>query len=124
MTKRPLNNPHDRFFKENFSRIDVLQSFVKTYLLDHLDLDINLANIHLFQNDSVDTNLFEYLSDLIFCTETLTERNQLYLIFEHKSSPDQDIGIQIDNYVHIIRGNQAKSDSNNDGLFYIIPVII
>ncbi len=124
MSNHPINDPHDKFIKNNLSRIDSARSFIETYLLDRIDLSIDLLNLRLFQNDSVDTNLLEYLSDLIFYTETIPQRRQFYLIIEHKSFPDRNIGMQMDNYIHVIRENHAKSDEYKNDLFYVVPVIL
>lgn len=122
MNQPIINNPHDKFFKEAFSHIELVRSFIKTYLQPRIDFQINLNELHLFQNDSVDSSLKESFSDIVYKTEIIPEKIPVYLMFEHKSYPDSQIGIQIEKYIHMLKENLIKSHSGN--VFYVIPIII
>jgi predicted transposase/invertase (TIGR01784 family) len=122
MDQHFIHNPHDRFFKEAFSHIEVVRSFVETYLQPRIGFRINLDELQLFQNDSVDSSLKEAFSDIIYKTEIIPEKISIFLLFEHKSFPDPQIGMQIGNYMNMLRENMFKSHSGN--ILYIIPIII
>lgn len=117
-----IHNPHDKFFKEAFSHIEVVRSFVKTYLQPRIDFRINLNNLQLFQNDSVDSSLKEAFSDIIYKTETILEKIPVYLLFEHKRTPDPHIDTQMEKYLHMLRENLIRSHSGNS--VYVVPIII
>lgn len=109
MNQPPIHKPHDKFFKEAFSRIEVARSFIESYLLKRLQFQINLDALQLFQNDSVDSTLGEYYSDIIYKSEIIPSKTPIYLLFEHKSFPDPQTGTQIENYIHILRDQLTKS---------------
>ena len=117
-----IHNPHDKFFKEAFSHIDVVRSFVETYLQSRVHFRINLNNFQLYQNDSVDSSLKEAFSDLIYKTETIPEKVPVYLLFEHKRTLDPHADTQIKNYELMLRQNLLRSHSVDSA--YIIPIII
>jgi predicted transposase/invertase (TIGR01784 family) len=120
----PINNPHDKFFKEIFSQLEVIWSFIKTYLEERIGFKLDLYQLQASQNGRVNTLLQEFLSDLVFYTETIPENKPLYLIFEHKSYQDQDISIQIDNYIRTIRDSHIHLKSGKTEIPLILPVII
>jgi predicted transposase/invertase (TIGR01784 family) len=122
MDQHFIHNPHDRFFKEAFSHIEVVRSFVETYLQPRIEFQINLNNLQLYQNDSVDSSLKEAFADLIYKTETVQEKKPVYLLFEHKRTPDPHVDTQIENYEHMLKQNLIRSYSGN--YVYIIPIII
>lgn len=122
MNQPPIYKPHDKFFKEAFSRIEVVRSFIESYLLQRIQFQINLDELQLFQNDSVDSNLKESFSDIIYKTEIIPVKIPIYLLFEHKSYPDPQTGTQLDNYIHMLRENLTKSHSGD--ILYVIPIII
>ncbi|NLL13480.1 MAG: Rpn family recombination-promoting nuclease/putative transposase [Fibrobacter sp.] len=122
MNQPIINNPHDKFFKEAFSHIELVKSFIKTYLQPRINFQINLDELQLFQNDSVDSSLKESFSDIVYKTEIIPEKIPVYLLFEHKSYPDSQIGIQMEKYRHMLIENLIKSHSGN--VFFVIPIII
>lgn len=122
MSQPFINNPHDKFFKETFCHIELVRSFIKTYLQPRINFQINLNKLQLFQNDSVDSSLKESFSDIVYKAEIIPEKIPVYLLFEHKSYPDSQIGIQIEKYIHMLKENLIKSHSGN--VFYVIPIIV
>jgi hypothetical protein len=46
MKKKPLQTPHDRFFKAMFSKTAVVSGFVSTYLFPNtkIEIDFSLSN--------------------------------------------------------------------------------
>jgi len=122
MNQPLIHNPYDKFFKEAFSHIEVVRSFIETYLQSRINFQISLDKLQLFQNDSVDSSLKESFSDIIYKTENTFEKAPVYLLFEHKSFPDPQINIQIENYMHMLSEYSYKIHS--DSILYIIPMII
>jgi len=47
MTNTKLIHPHDKFFKDAFSRIDIMRSFVEHYLLPEDKVELPRKNGHV-----------------------------------------------------------------------------
>ena len=83
-----INNPHDKFFKETFSRIDVIQNFIaETFPLD-LKSKLSLDDLVLSTDSFVDSVLEEHLADLVYKTTFEGQEVLVTLLFEHKSYLD------------------------------------
>lgn len=82
----PYWQVHDKFFKEMFMYPVVIKSFVEQYLMQELDVHVNLERIIPVRTESVDTKLRALCSDLIFELNTFSDK-PIYLLFEHKSYP-------------------------------------
>jgi len=64
----PITNPHDKFFKEIFTRRSVVRQFLAHYLPpDVVDL-LDLNAIEVTKDSFVDPHLKEYSSDLLLKT--------------------------------------------------------
>jgi Putative transposase, YhgA-like len=63
-----ITNVHDKFFKETFSRLDVVQNFIEETLPIEYKSKINLQNLVLSKDSFIDTSLEEHLADLVYQT--------------------------------------------------------
>ena len=92
-------NPHDRFFKESFSRpeaaADLLRSALPISVVEALDL----ATLTLKSGSFVDPQLREYHSDLLF-EASLRDHSPalIYFLVEHKSSPERWVSLHLLRY--------------------------
>ncbi len=82
-------NPHDRFFKETFGRLQVTRDFLRSYLPADVAAVVDLDTLELEKESFIDEELRQYASDLI-CRALAVDGQSLfiYFIFEHKSYPD------------------------------------
>jgi predicted transposase/invertase (TIGR01784 family) len=83
-----ITNVHDKFFKETFSRLDVVQNFIEETLPIEYKSKINLQNLVLSKDSFVDTALEEHLADLVYRTTFEGQEVLVSLLFEHKSYTD------------------------------------
>ena len=61
-----VNNPHDKFFKETFSRLEVAQSFIEEVFPPDLLERLNLSALKRINDSFTDAELEEYLADIVY----------------------------------------------------------
>jgi predicted transposase/invertase (TIGR01784 family) len=97
-----LTNPHDRFFKEVFSRPETAADFLANYLPPEVVGSLNLADLQLVKDSFVDSDLQEFFSDLLYQVRLGQNQSQsafVYVLFEHKSAPDEWVAFQLLRYM-------------------------
>jgi predicted transposase/invertase (TIGR01784 family) len=120
--KQNIQNVHDKFFKETFSRLEVAQSFIEELFPTDIREKINLADLKRLSDSFVDGELEEYFSDIIYQTNLANQETLVTLLFEHKSYTVPFIHIQLLQYVINIWKQEIK-----DGkavLSLVIPIVI
>jgi predicted transposase/invertase (TIGR01784 family) len=121
-----ISNPHDKFFKSTFSRLDVVQSFIEeVFPTQHRD-KINLNSLKLSNTSFVDNELTEHLADLVYHAEYAGESAMITLLFEHKSYQEDFPEWQLLRYMtNIWRAEQRhKNSKKRKNSTIVIPVII
>ncbi len=101
----------------------VFRSFIEQYLLQKLQVPVDLNSITPVRTESVDTKLRVLFSDLIFEIKTFSGTT-IYLLFEHKSYPDSNIEKQLIKYMDTFELDYLKEHSEAKTALTIIPVLI
>ncbi|MGI6455111.1 MAG: Rpn family recombination-promoting nuclease/putative transposase [bacterium] len=118
-----IHNPHDKFFKDMFSRTEVAQDFCRRYLPPEIVNILDLSSLTPAKDTFVDQELREYFSDLLFSVKLTTGREiYIYLLFEHKSYQYPQIAFQRLCYMIKIWENDRKQ-GNSNFLRPIIPLV-
>lgn len=78
-------NPHDKFFKENFSRQSVAKSFLTDVLKAPELSELTVSTLRLTNNSYVSKDLDESFADLVYSCELAGKPVKIALLFEHKS---------------------------------------
>ena len=123
---RQLPNPHDRFFKENFSNpkdlIPLLNVAMPKSKLELLDLST------LTQADAMLTTgtLEEYYADLVFNCRLSKGYGEatVCILLEHKSAPDDMVFIQVLIYMALIWSKFRREKSSISSFPVIVPIIV
>ena len=81
-----IKNPHDKFFKEVFSRKDMMEEFLLNYLPGNIIEQLDLKSLKYTKDSFIDKHLAEYFSDLL-CKSNFKDGTlgYIYILFEHKS---------------------------------------
>ena len=114
MAQQSLQNPHDRFFKELFSRLEVAQDFVRHYLPTEIVALLDVTTLDIVKDSFIDPELQEHFSDLLYQVTLQTGHEAyIYLLFEHKSYSDAKIALQLLRYMiniwdHLQRQNSRR----------------
>ncbi|MBI3653724.1 MAG: Rpn family recombination-promoting nuclease/putative transposase [Acidobacteria bacterium] len=94
-----LSNPHDRFFKEVFSRPEMAADVLANYLPEEIVALLDLSQLELVKDSFIDSQLQEHLSDLLYKVRLRGAGvAYVYLLFEHKSAPDPQVAFQLLRY--------------------------
>ena len=92
----PVKNPHDRFFKETFSRAEVALDFVYTYVPQPIAGLVAPETFKLSKDTFVDEDLEERFSDLLYEAELKGKgKIFIYFLFEHKSFQDPEVALYL-----------------------------
>jgi hypothetical protein len=114
-------NPHDKFFKESFSRLEVAQSFIEEIFPLELREKINLDKMKRVNDSFTDEELSEHLADVVYQTEFAGQKTLVTLLFEHKSYIEKYPHLQLLQYILNIWKEERKQKKD---LSIIIPIII
>jgi predicted transposase/invertase (TIGR01784 family) len=61
-----LSNPHDKFFKESFSRKEIARSFIKEYLPEPIQKQLNFKTLAIMKDSFIDKDLIENFTDILY----------------------------------------------------------
>lgn len=124
-----VQNPHDKFFRDSFGRVDIARNYLEEYLPTEVLTLLNLDTLHLQDGSFVDETMQEFQSDLVYQAQLTDGEPEaaagrvatIYFLFEHKSYPDVLVGLQLLGYMVQIWRQQVKADKP---LTPIIPLVI
>jgi hypothetical protein len=71
-------NPHDKFFKEIFSRLDLAEDFFRHYLPPAIAEKIKPDSLERLNDTFIDENLKLHLADLLFRVELLNTPRSIF----------------------------------------------
>lgn len=124
MKDQQIISPHDKFFKETFSRYAVFRSFVENYLLKRISLKLDLQNLQPYKNDSVDSHFQEFFSDRVFYAKEENTSIPVCLLFEHKSFIDSEVIMQLKHYMDVIEEDFRNERPATFKYVNIISIVI
>ena len=122
-----ISNPHDKFFRTSFSRLDVVRSFIEEVLPKQYRDRINLDTLRLSNSSFIDKELSEHLADLVYQAEYAGEPTQISLLFEHKSYQEDFPELQLLQYMNNAykeERRQKKKDKKPKKSTVVIPIVI
>jgi predicted transposase/invertase (TIGR01784 family) len=117
-----LSNPHDRFFKEVFSRPEVARDFLENYLPAAVVAQLDLATLALRKDSFIDPDLQQHYSDLLYQVDLQGGAEAfVYVLFEHKSYPEPMVAFQLLRYLVRIWEQALRQQGQ---LAPIIPLVV
>ncbi|MFN2341460.1 MAG: Rpn family recombination-promoting nuclease/putative transposase [Halanaerobium sp.] len=118
-----MATPHDKFFKEMFSKKEVAESFIKNYFTQDLLELFNTDDLEITKDSFVDEDLKEFFSDVVYRVKLNDQDAFIYCLFEHKSYPDKKVSFQLLKYMTKIWDLYLKQ-KNSGKLPVILPLLI
>lgn len=117
-----VQNPHDRFFRESFTRPEIVRNYLEEYLPADLRALIDLEQLHLEDGSFIDEAMREHQTDLLYRVVLADDTAvYIYFLFEHKSYPDPLTPLQLLRYMVRFWERQVKEQER---LSPIIPLVI
>ena len=129
-------NPHDKFFKEVFLRKEEVKSFIQNFLPKEIVKNIKFDTLKVDKDSYIDEELKENFADIVYtCLYGDLDSAQqpteikITLLFEHKSYQDDDINLQLLQYmINIWRNDRGEKKKNKKVKRYklipILPIVI
>jgi predicted transposase/invertase (TIGR01784 family) len=117
-----VQNPHDHFFRESFGRAEIARSYLQEYLPPELSSLLDLDHLVLQDGSFIDETMREHQSDLLYETRLTNGSSAcVYFLFEHKSTPDWQVILQLLRYMLRFWERQIKA---GHPLSPVIPLVI
>ena len=115
---------HDRFLKELLSHPERAGALLRERLPEEIVRFLSPGPPELVDASFVDERLRGHLSDRLFKVETLNRQTAfLYVLIEHKSTPDDKVGWQLLRYMVEILKQWERQQSDWDRLPAVIPFV-
>ena len=118
-----IQNPHDRFFKETFGKVEVAKDFLNNYLPENIIKVIDVDTLEPQKDSFINEELHEGFSDLLFKANINNREGYIYFLFEHKSYTSKDIAFQLLKYMVEIWETKSKKEKA-DELPVIVPLVV
>ncbi len=116
-----ISQIHDKFFKEAFSRLDVLTDFIKAYLPEDFSSQLDFDSITRKQDSHIDDELAQHYVDLLFEARLGQKPITIALLLEHKSYAEEYPHLQLNRYLLNYWADQLKAKQS---LQPVIPILI
>ena len=112
---------HDRFFKEAFSRPDVVADFIQAYLPEAFSSQLNAETLVREQDSYIDDELSRHYVDLLFSAQLGSQPIVIALLLEHKIYPEEYPHFQLNQYLLNYWRDQLKAKKP---LRPVVPIVI
>ena len=121
----PVNNVHDTLFRQTMSHKDVAADFFRTYLPERVTRHLRLDTLTVAKDTFVAADQREHYSDMLYSVRLAGGRKAfVYLLFEHKSSPDRFVALQLLRYMLEIWELHRKQHKGCRSLPLVIPIVV
>ncbi len=118
-----IQNVHDKFFKETFSRIDVATNFLEELLDEKFVKKLNLSTLTMDNNSFVDEELEEHFADILYtCEYGDKSKIRIALLYEHKSYKEDYPHWQLNQYMLNVWKSGFKQ--NKEKPIPVIPIVL
>lgn len=118
-----IQNPHDKFFKETFGKVEVAKDFLNNYLPGSIMKIVDMSTLEPQKDSFINKELQEVFSDMLFRVDIDKREGYIYFLFEHKSYISKNISFQLIKYMLEIWESKMNKERIEE-LPVIIPLVI
>ena len=117
-----IDNVHDKFFKDSFSRKHLVEGLIEELFPKDLSQNIDLGSLEFSNSSFTDEKLEEHFADIVYqCNYKSNQKLRISLLFEHKSYQEKYPHFQLLRYLL----NAWEQDiKEKKALTLTIPIII
>jgi predicted transposase YdaD len=120
----PELTPHDESFRKVFDDPDLAQQLIENYLPEPVVKQLDLTVLSADSESFVDDKLKDRQGDVLFRTRLKGGGDALvYVLLEHKSSPDRWVALQLAKYMIRIWYRELDRNQGTQKLPPILPVV-
>ena len=123
MAKHKLQ-PHDRFVRRVFARLEVAAAFFKAYLPPSLRDLVNYQTLQAAKDSFVSDKLRMKSADLLFSAQIQGHDGYLLVLMEHLSKPDPWLSFRMLQYMVAIWDHSLNQDPHLKQLPLVIPFVL
>lgn len=117
-------SPHDALFKGIFSRPDRAAELLRALLRPEVVHLIDWDSLALVPGSFVDETLRSHHADLLFTARMAGQDICIYKLLEHKSSPDEWVGLALSRYMNRVWVRHREVEPEARRLPPILPVVV
>ena len=116
---------YDALFRRLFENPEVSADFARNYLPADYKGKIDFKSATIDRDSYVDEVLRWNYTDLLYRFNKREGEGSLYLylLYDHKSSPDKWVSIQLLRYIMLIYASELKKDTKPEVLPEVFPVV-
>ena len=119
-----IATPHDTYFRESFGRREIAVDFLRHHLPAELLAEIDLETLEISKDTYVSADLRSAYSDLVYRVRHRDGPLTIYVLFEHKSSPEYWTALQLLRYLAAEGDAYRKQHPKARRLPPIYPLVI
>jgi predicted transposase YdaD len=119
-----IPTPHDCFFREGFGRREVAEDFLRHNLPEALLAELDLTTLSIAKDTYVSPELRQVYSDLVYTVGCRDSILHVYLLFEHKSTPEHWTLLQLLRYVVAAGEEYRKQHPRARRLPPVYPLVL
>lgn len=119
-----IQHAHDHFFRESMQDIDICKELTSLTLPCQLNAELDFEMFEIVKDVFINESLKEFRSDILYRTKLKKMDQWVYLLFEHKSTPDKKTHLQLLRYMVEIWDHYKKQYGSFGLLPVVIPIII
>ena len=119
-TKNP-HQPHDKFFKTAFSRLDVAASFLEQWIPTELSHALDWKTLQLLSGNFIDQHFKSFQSDLLYKVRFRNDLECILILLEHQRKEDPKIWHRMERYMV---GARDAIQPLSKSMTRVIPMII
>lgn len=130
-----VNQPHDKYFRSTFGRVDFAKVFLSNYLPEELIKMVDMDTLTPQTTNYMSKELKEQFIDLLFRVNIDNKEAYICFLFEHKSYPDRMVIFQVLKYMIEIweakikkdledRRNEMITNSYDTEIPIVIPLVV
>ena len=119
-----ISNPHDRFFRQSLSDIQIAKDFFEAHLPRNILAKIDLNSLAICKESYIEEDLRESIDDIVYRVKVEDgQQGYIYLALEHQSTAKHFMAFRFIKYQLAIIDNHLKQNPKSKHLPLVFPLL-